>query len=103
MGDFLSWIEVEYPDFKKEIKWNQPMYTYKGTFIISAVPYKKHIALAVEVAPLEMYREELTNAGYKVGKATISIPWGSVIDHDLMKKLIDKQLEDKKDFTKFWR
>ncbi|HJF13899.1 MAG TPA: iron chaperone, partial [Enteractinococcus helveticum] len=65
----IQWVTETYPDLKVEIKWNQPMMTHNGTFIISFSASSKHFSIAPELQVLEEFRDKLTEAGYSHSKA----------------------------------
>jgi uncharacterized protein YdhG (YjbR/CyaY superfamily) len=44
MESILKYIKKTFPQLKEEIKWNQPMFTDHGTFIIGFSIAKAHIA-----------------------------------------------------------
>lgn len=99
----INWIEQNYPDFEPMIKWKQPMFAHKGTFIISFAPYKAHINVAPEVKTIDLFREKIEAAGYETTNNTFKIKYSDEINYDLLKKIIDFQVEDKAGWTKFWR
>lgn len=52
MEDILSHIKEKFPQLKEEIKWNEPMFTDHGTFIIGFSIAKGHIAVSPESATI---------------------------------------------------
>lgn len=103
MESLLSWISEEYPMLTPEIKWNQPMFTYNGTFIIGLSVSKKHIAVAPEEVTITKLEEEIIKSNYDYTKGMIRILWADEIDYPLIRKMIEFNLEDKKDCRTFWR
>lgn len=103
MESLLSWISEEYPMLTPEIKWNQPMFTYNGTFIIGLSVSKKHIAVAPEEVTITKLEEEIIKSNYDYTKGMIRILWADEIDYPLIGKMIEFNLEDKKDCRTFWR
>lgn len=99
----LEHIIKKHPDLKEEIKWNQPVFTKNGTFIISATPYKKHFSIVPEAAAVRKFSDEIERAGYRAKDMTIGIDWTDEVDFDLIDKMIEFQIEDKKDYKSFWR
>ena len=57
MEQIFTWIRHHYPHLKQEIKWNQPMYTEHGTFIIGFSVAKKHIAVAPENVAINQFEK----------------------------------------------
>ncbi|TCD54369.1 iron chaperone [Alloscardovia theropitheci] len=102
LRDALTWVLSQHPELDTRIAWNQPMFTHHGTFILGFSASSKHISVAPEVPTLEKYRDEFTERGYKCLKKTINLPLTMPIPFDLLGKLIDEQLELKKDTTSFW-
>ena len=103
MESLLSWISKEYPMLTPEIKWNQPMFTYDGTFIIGLSVSKKHIAVAPENVTITKLEEEIIRSNYDYTKGMVRIPWDLEINVSLIEKMIEFNLEDKKDCPTFWR
>lgn len=65
--------------------------------------YKQHIAVAPEAVVLNRFDEDIKKAGYRRTKETFSIKWTDEIDFDLIDRMVEYNIEDKKDMTKFWR
>jgi uncharacterized protein len=101
--EVLSWVKKKYPTLQPVIKWNQPMFTDHGTFIIGFSVAKKHLAVAPERVAIEHVKEEIVKAGYDYTKQLIRIPWDQPVDYTLLEKIIDFNLSDKADCTTFWR
>ncbi|QWB99405.1 DUF1801 domain-containing protein [Mycoplasmatota bacterium] len=99
----IDWINLNYPQLESHIKWNQPMFTDHGTYIIGFSVSKKHIAMSPEQKTLHVFKSAIEKAGYDYGKMIIRIPWTEKIDFSLIKQLIDYNIEDKKDIHTFWR
>lgn len=103
MEEILSHIKKEFPQLKEEIKWNQPMFTDHGTFIIAFSIAKEHIAVASEGVVISLFEKEIKKAGYSHTKELFRIKWTDQVDYNLLDKLIAYNIDDKKDMTKFWR
>lgn len=103
LTEIINWMETNYPDFEPMIKWKQPMFAYKGTFIISYAPYKAHIAVAPEVKTMELFREKIEAVGYETTNNTFKIKYDHPTHFELLKELIEFQKTDKAGWTKFWR
>jgi uncharacterized protein YdhG (YjbR/CyaY superfamily) len=52
---------------------------------------------------LNRFDEDIKKAGYRRTKETFSIKWTDEIDFDLIDRMVEYNIEDKKDMTKFWR
>ena len=101
--EVLTWIKNKYPNLKLEIKWNQPMFTDHGTFIIGFSVAKKHFAVAPESVAIDHVKEDIVKAGYDYTKQLIRIPWDQPVEYSLLEKIIDFNISDKADCTTFWR
>lgn len=99
----LDHIKERYPQLKEEIKWNQPMFSDHGTYIIGFSISKGHISLSPEAHTLDIFDEEIKKSGYERTKMTMKIKWKEKVDLDLIDGMIDYNIEDKKDMTRFWR
>ncbi|MCD2138521.1 iron chaperone [Salinicoccus halitifaciens] len=101
--EIISWIDSNYPELEQEVKWNTPMYTSNGTFILGIDSSKKHISISPEEKTMEFFTEEIEEAGYSQTKGLFRIKYSDEVDYGLLKKMIDYNIEDKKDYDKFWR
>lgn len=103
LASILDFIQNRFSQLKQEIKWNQPMFIDHGTFIIAFSVSKEHIAISPEGKTLEIFEEEIKEAGYKATKMIFRIKWKDKVDFDLIEKLVAYNIEDKKDMKKSWR
>lgn len=101
--EIFKWMKSNYPSLKTEIKWNQPMYTDHGTFIIGFSVSKKHIAVAPESVTITYVEDDIIETGYAYTKEIIRIPWKSPVNYALLKKMIDFNIEDKANCQTLWR
>ncbi len=101
--EVLQWISDKYPSMGKTIKWNQPMFTDHGTFIIGLSVSKKHMSIAPEPAAIKNFESDIKEAGHSHTDNIIRIPWNEPMNYTLLGRLIDFNIEDKKDHEKFWR
>lgn len=103
MEGILNHIKKKYPQLKEEIKWNQPMFSDHGTFIIGFSIAKGHIAVAPEAVVIRQFEEEIKGVGYSHTQELMRIKWTDEVDFELLDKMVSYNIEDKKDMTKFWR
>lgn len=103
LKDLLTQIATDFPGLDTRIAWNQPMFTHHGTFIIGLSVSKKHISLSPEWKAINEFKEKIKEAGYEYGKMTIKLPWDNEVDYNLIKELIEYNIEDKKEVKTFWR
>lgn len=101
--EVLGWIKSNYPSLKTEIKWNQPMFTDHGTFIIGFSVSKKHLAVAPENIAISHVEDDILKAGYDYTKELIRIPWNSPVEYPLLEKIIAFNIRDKANCSTFWR
>lgn len=99
----LSNIKEKFPQLKEEIKWNQPMFSDHGTFIIGFSIAKNHIAVAPEAVVVSLFEKEIEGAGYSHTQELFRIKWTDDVDLDLLYKVTAYNIDDKKNLTKFWR
>lgn len=103
MNDIFQWIEKTYPELTSEIKWNQPMFIDHGTFIIGFSMAKKHLSFTPEEAGIKVFSDEILQAGYEQTKMLAKIKWTDAVNYDLLQRMIDYNIEDKKLCTTFFR
>lgn len=101
--EILTWVKEKFPRLEGVVKWNQPMYTDHGTFIIGFSAAKKHLAVAPERVAITHFQDEITKAGYDFTQELIRIPWNRPVDYSLLEKIIEYNIEDKANCTTFWR
>ncbi|NLY96971.1 MAG: iron chaperone [Clostridiaceae bacterium] len=103
MESIPGFIKKAYPRLKEEIKWNQPMFTDHGTFIIAFSMAKAHIAVAPETAAIKRFENQIKEAGYSYTEGMFRIKWTDKTDYELLRKIVAFNIEDKKDMDRFWR
>lgn len=103
MEEVFRWVKNNYPNLKPEIKWNQPMFTDHGTFIIGFSVSNKHMAVAPEAAAITYTEDDIVKAGYDYTRNIIRIPWDRPVAYPLLAKIIVFNIRDKADCTTFWR
>ena len=84
-------------------KIDHPMFSHHGTYIIGFSISKGYISMSPEAAVLDIFDEEIKKSGYERTKMTMKIKWNEKVDLDLIDRMIQYNIEDKKDMTKFWR
>lgn len=103
VASILSFVKEAFPQLKEEYKWNQPMFSDHGTFIIGFSMAKGHLAVSPESKTLEQFEEEILASGYTFTSMLMRIKWSQEVNYDLIKKFIVFNIDDKKDHNKFWR
>lgn len=99
----IDWVQLTFPELKLEFKWNQPMFTHHGTYIIAFSVAKAHVAFSPEEAGIEVFRDEAKAVGYQTTKMLIKVKWSDEIHYDFIEKVIRFNMLDKKDCETFWR
>ncbi|MCC4722721.1 iron chaperone [Salinicoccus sp. RF5] len=103
MEEVLSWVHDEYPNMERVVKWNQPMFTDHGTYIIGFSVAKKHMSVAPENKAIEEFGSALEEVGYVHTRQIFRIPWDREVDYALLKKIIEFNIEAKAGVETFWR
>ncbi len=103
MRNILSFVRETFPQLKEEIRWNQPMFTDHGTFIIGFSMAKNHISVAPESPVIDVFQKDIEEAGYSYTKGLFRIRWTDKVDYDLLRRIVAFNIEIKKDMKKFWR
>lgn len=98
-----EWIEEEFPKLEPEVKWSTPLYSHHGTFIIGVKPAKNHFSINPEAKGIDVFSNKIKNAGYTHEKMTYKIKYSDEVDYSLLKEIIEFNIKDKKEHTKFWR
>ncbi|GKQ42347.1 intracellular iron chaperone frataxin [Companilactobacillus sp. RD055328] len=99
--EVLKWVCDTYPQLDTRVAWKQPMFTDHGTFIIGFSVSKNHFSVATEKA-IDEFRDEIHQAGYTTGIKVIRVEFDKDVNYQLLKKLIDWNIENKKDIQTFW-
>ena len=82
----LAWVTKKFPNLVPEIKWNQPMFTDHGTYIIGFSISKQHLAVAPETVAIDHFADDIVQAGYDYTKQLIRMKWiDRLILHYLIK------------------
>ena len=103
MLDVLVWVGLTYPELELRIAWNQPMFTYHGTYIIGFSAASKHMAMAPERATMIRFEPIMRERGTDFGEMFARQPWNKPFDYELLDAFIQHQLAEKQDITSFWR
>lgn len=99
----INWIKKEFKDLSLEIKWNQPMFIKDGTHILSLSVSKEHFSVAPEFKGMEVFRDKIANAGYSQSKMLFRIKFSEEVNYQLLREIINFNIEDKKGLNTFWR
>lgn len=101
--EVIMWIAHKYPELKPEFKWNQPMFTHHGTFIIAFSVASKHLAIAPERKGILQFEDEFKQKKKKYSKMLLIYPFDKPFDYNLLAKIIDFNIADKANINSFWR
>ena len=103
LSEVLNWIADTFPNLKTTIKWNQPMFTDHGTFIIGFSVAKQHFSIAPEAKALKEYTQQIEAAGYSQTSNLFRIKWSQDVSYTLLKAIIQYNIDDKSHCDTFWR
>ncbi len=103
LREVLNWIIDKFPSLETKIAWNQPMFTEHGTFIIGFSVSKQHFAVSPEVKGIDKFSDDIIKSGYSHGKNIFRIKWDDPVDYKLLERMIQYNIDDKRECTAFWR
>lgn len=103
MEAIFNWISETFPELETTVKWNQPMYTHHGTFIIAFSKSKQHFSVAPEAKGMAEFTDQIEAAGYSQTNNLFRIKWTQDVNYALLKSIIQFNIDDKADCTTFWR
>lgn len=103
MAGVLQWIHERFPTLAPVLKWNQPMFTDHGTFIIGFSAAKNHIAVAPEQPALRLFADRIAASGYTATDGLFRIRWEQAVDFELLAAIIQANMQDKAHTDTFWR
>ncbi len=103
VNDLLERIHHDYPQLVPVIKWKQPMFMDHGTYIIGFSISKNHIAMSPEAKTIQVFSDKIKSSGYNYSTMIIRFPWNFDIDYQLIKNMIEYNINDKLECQKFWR
>ncbi|MDG5473538.1 iron chaperone [Jeotgalibacillus sp. ET6] len=101
--EIYSWIANRFPHLEQQMKWNTPMFTDHGTFIIGIDKAKHHMSFAPEEAAMKHFAQLIEEAGYSSTKWLFRIKWNQPVDYELLEKIIKFNIQEKADCATFWR
>ncbi len=101
--EILAWVANKFPNLEPQIKWNTPMFTDHGIFIIGFSTAKHHLSVSPEEAGIAHFADDIAQAGYSATKVLFRIPWNEPVNYELLEKMIEFNIQDKADCSTFWR
>ncbi|ALC81928.1 MULTISPECIES: iron chaperone [Bacillus] len=99
----LAWVANKFPNLEAQIKWNTPMFSDHGTFIIGFSTAKHHLSVSPEEVVIAHFADDIAQAGYSATKGLFRIPWNEPVNYELLEKMIEFNIQDKADCSTFWR
>lgn len=99
----LAWVTNKFPNLEPQIKWNTPMFSDHGTYIIGFSTAKHHMSVAPEEVTMVKFADDIAQAGYSATKGLFRIPWKEPVNYELLEQMIQFNIQDKAEYTKFWR
>ncbi|RYG73446.1 iron chaperone [Lentibacillus lipolyticus] len=101
--EILKWVSNEFPNMEPLVKWNTPMFSNHGTFIIGFSTAKHHLSVSPEAVTITHFYNDIARSGYSATKGLFRIPWKKQVNFELLRKMIDFNIQDKEGYTNFWR
>ncbi|MDE5416024.1 iron chaperone [Alkalihalobacterium chitinilyticum] len=101
--EVLSWITNKFANLEPQIKWNTPMFSDHGTYIIGLSIAKKHMSVSPEEVGITHFADDIAQAGYSATPGLFRIPWNKPVNYELLEKMIEFNIQDKAEYTSFWR
>lgn len=99
----VHWILSHYPTLELRIGWNQPIFTDHGTYILGVSVSKNHLAVSPEMKGIEVFSNQIKEAGFTHTKMLMQFPWNKELDFGLIAAMIEYNIKDKADWPLFWR
>ncbi len=103
LREVLAWVKNTFPTLETKIAWNQPMYTDHGTLLLGFSAPKAHVAISPEAHTITVFSDDIAKAGYTRGSNLFRIKWDEEVNYNLLERMIQYNLDDKKDCATFWR
>lgn len=98
----VEWLLKTYPQIKSVYKWNKPMFTDHGTYIIGFSVATKHFTVLPEAYVFQKFLPQIEARKLKHGKKTFQVPFDQEIPYELLKEIIQFTINDKRDVQTFW-
>lgn len=99
----FEFIVNKFPNLAPRFAWNKPMFTDHGTFIIAFSVAKNHISVAPEAKAIQKFKEQIEKSQYECSSMIFRIKFTQEIDFLLLEKIIEFNIIDKAEHSKFWR
>ena len=101
--EVFTWVHETFPTLVPKIAWNQPMFTEHGTFIIGFSVAKGHLSVTPDVIGMKIFSEDIAKSGYTQTINLFRIKWDMAVDYGLLARIIQFNMDDKKDCKTFWK
>src|SRR5699024_12380023 len=88
LSDIFNWVTETFPKLETTIKWNQPMFTDHGTFILALSKSKQHFSVEPEAKVMEEISVRKEAVGYSQTNNLFRIKWNQDVDYKLLKDII---------------
>ena len=79
--EVLKWVTNEFPNLDPLIKWNTPMFSDHGTFIIGFSTAKYHMSISAEPTGIAHFAGDISRAGYSATNGLFRIQWNEPINY----------------------
>jgi len=101
--EVFDFIENTFPALVPVIKWNQPMFLDHNSFIIGFSATKNYMSISLEKPTQDFFLDQIVSSGYNHTNNLFQITWKQEVNYPLLQEMIQKNMEDKKNITSFWR
>lgn len=101
--EVLEFIIKKFPHLETVIKWNQPMFTDHGTFIVGFSITKNHINIAPERDTMIYFQDLIQARDVSSTKMLLQMKWTKPIDYELIEEIVKYNIIEKAKTTSFWR
>lgn len=61
------------------------------------------MSVSPEEVGIAHFADDIAQAGYSATKDLFRIPWNEPVNYELLEKVIEFNIQDKADFSTFWR
>jgi uncharacterized protein YdhG (YjbR/CyaY superfamily) len=82
------------PDAEESWGYGVPAFDMNKKHLVYFAGFKNHVGLYPTPSGLEAFADEVAEAGYKTGKATIQFPLGEELPTDLIARIVKFRVEE---------
>ena len=98
-----NFVLNKFPQLHVEIKWNQLMFLLNQTFILALSVFKNHISIAPEKQTMILFDKRFREEKIETTSMLFKIQHNREIPWRLIEDIVETNINDKKNSSKFWR